>query len=113
MYELKKPSNYARLNDDELTYDGGGKMPWWGWVIVGVGAATMIGLSVYGGVKMHNANVAKMMAPTEEAYVTVPFKDLMKAGGLPEFEKRGFSYCYAGSFDKDGPVYTLAIKRRA
>lgn len=48
MFKVSLPSNFEKMDSEEIEYDGGGKdVPWWGWLIVGIGSAAIIGAGAY------------------------------------------------------------------
>lgn len=48
---IKLPANCRALNEDEVEYNDGCGMPWWGWLLVGVGATALVAGGVVGGIK--------------------------------------------------------------
>lgn len=48
MSKVMLPTDYEAMNSEAMEYDGGFDMPTWGWVLVGIGAAAVVGGAAYG-----------------------------------------------------------------
>lgn len=70
---IKEPSNYAKMDDNTLEYDGSGKATWLGWIVVGVYAATLIGGGIACGIINGRTPVDPFKNVTGEGTFSSPF----------------------------------------